>query len=430
MPRLSTDRVKDALLHPAADVRSEALRYFAEAHSRDQTAMPVVIEALERYGRTQAFRASYPIAELAQSDPTIRWAVGELNVRTEDADTSHYLSGFARLLRRADPRLILPYQSEILAAPGFDQEFHDQLTRRLAYQSWDTEALWRELEAICEAGKAANHYVDMRWDVAEDVVDVLAGQGDQNADRVMALLGRTIDYTQDTPEVLLQPLAARLAGRMRFEPAVPLLVAKLHEDADLLLEECQEALIRIGTDAVVQAVRAAYPLAKSDFRLFAGGVLEGIHTDLAVEACIELLDQETDLDFQSGLAFALVSHFSTEGNEIVRQLVLDDPDLLKLRDRLVTVCHLMGQDLPELEQWQAQAEEEKREREKAREKLRASVRVVDRPSSYPHTPLEPLPPLIPQVPVHRTEPKVGRNDPCPCGSGKKFKKCCLNRTAS
>ena len=24
-------------------------------------------------------------------------------------------------------------------------------------------------------------------------------------------------------------------------------------------------------------------------------------------------------------------------------------------------------------------------------------------------------------------PKVGRNDPCPCGSGKKFKKCCDGR---
>lgn len=23
--------------------------------------------------------------------------------------------------------------------------------------------------------------------------------------------------------------------------------------------------------------------------------------------------------------------------------------------------------------------------------------------------------------------KVGRNDPCPCGSGKKHKKCCLNK---
>lgn len=28
-------------------------------------------------------------------------------------------------------------------------------------------------------------------------------------------------------------------------------------------------------------------------------------------------------------------------------------------------------------------------------------------------------------PVQRIAPKVGRNDPCPCGSGKKYKKCCL-----
>jgi curved DNA-binding protein CbpA len=27
-------------------------------------------------------------------------------------------------------------------------------------------------------------------------------------------------------------------------------------------------------------------------------------------------------------------------------------------------------------------------------------------------------------PIRRTAPKVGRNDPCPCGSGKKYKKCC------
>ena len=27
------------------------------------------------------------------------------------------------------------------------------------------------------------------------------------------------------------------------------------------------------------------------------------------------------------------------------------------------------------------------------------------------------------APVRRDEPKVGRNDPCPCGSGKKYKKC-------
>jgi SEC-C motif-containing protein len=27
-------------------------------------------------------------------------------------------------------------------------------------------------------------------------------------------------------------------------------------------------------------------------------------------------------------------------------------------------------------------------------------------------------------PMKREEPRIGRNDPCPCGSGKKYKKCC------
>lgn len=27
-------------------------------------------------------------------------------------------------------------------------------------------------------------------------------------------------------------------------------------------------------------------------------------------------------------------------------------------------------------------------------------------------------------PIKRSTPKIGRNEPCPCGSGKKFKKCC------
>ena len=32
--------------------------------------------------------------------------------------------------------------------------------------------------------------------------------------------------------------------------------------------------------------------------------------------------------------------------------------------------------------------------------------------------------LVPQAPYVRKEAKIGRNDPCPCGSGKKYKKCC------
>ena len=41
---------------------------------------------------------------------------------------------------------------------------------------------------------------------------------------------------------------------------------------------------------------------------------------------------------------------------------------------------------------------------------------------------EPESPKVFELPIKREMPKVGRNDPCPCGSGKKYKSCC-GRTA-
>jgi len=48
--------------------------------------------------------------------------------------------------------------------------------------------------------------------------------------------------------------------------------------------------------------------------------------------------------------------------------------------------------------------------------------VVPTPRGEPRT-AEPAYHIAP-APYRREGPKVGRNDPCPCGSGKKFKKCC------
>ena len=48
------------------------------------------------------------------------------------------------------------------------------------------------------------------------------------------------------------------------------------------------------------------------------------------------------------------------------------------------------------------------------------------PSGFPARPAAPPRVGGDDAPVHtvrRDEPKVGRNDPCPCGSGKKYKKC-------
>ena len=283
--------------------------------------------------------------------------------------------------------------------------------------TWNGEALWRELEAICEEGKDKTYAGEMRWHEAEDIVEQLARQGAQHADRMMKLLRRKIEDYEDNPQTWLEPLVVKLAGELRHEPAIPLIVAKLHEDAEVLSEECQAALVKIGGDDVIRAVRQDYPTAEFHFRLYGSGVLGRVHTDIAVQVLIELLPQEQDLDQQVWLAQALVGHFSTEGNEVARKVLLDDPDLHSLRDDLVVACTLMGQDFPELEAWRKEAQEEKR---------RKPFIYGDTASSPPAARIPAAP--RPLVPIQRAEKKkVGRNDPCPCGSGKKFKKCCMNK---
>jgi hypothetical protein len=49
-----------------------------------------------------------------------------------------------------------------------------------------------------------------------------------------------------------------------------------------------------------------------------------------------------------------------------------------------------------------------------------------KPAAQPKRPQQPSR-YVPELNPHR---KVGRNDPCPCGSGKKFKKCCLSAEAA
>ena len=51
-------------------------------------------------------------------------------------------------------------------------------------------------------------------------------------------------------------------------------------------------------------------------------------------------------------------------------------------------------------------------------------------ASYPS--FDPLPPTAPPPsepvePFRNAAPKIGRNDPCWCGSGKKYKKCHLGK---
>jgi hypothetical protein len=62
-------------------------------------------------------------------------------------------------------------------------------------------------------------------------------------------------------------------------------------------------------------------------------------------------------------------------------------------------------------------------------------RVVDDPKHPDHAKVCPPGrpdyggPAFPKKPVRRESPKIGPNELCPCGSGKKFKKCCMGKAS-
>ena len=62
------------------------------------------------------------------------------------------------------------------------------------------------------------------------------------------------------------------------------------------------------------------------------------------------------------------------------------------------------------------------QRREAAAKQKMAFEHADARSAVPETEDQPAPATT-QQPMTRAQPKVGRNDPCPCGSGKKYKQC-------
>jgi SEC-C motif len=440
--RFPEARIKDAILHPDPEIRDRATSYFAKSYSHDPSFMAQVIKAVETYGRQDAYRLIGLSRDLRQTEESIAWVIDELNDDQSD-QYENYTFNLSMVLVKADPVLLLPRESAVLAASHLLPDLRVAFTERLRMLSWDAETCWRELEAFCEAGKDRQYANEVDLGHARRIVEALARHGTECEDKIHALLEQKVQDYRQSPMKWMEPLVVRLAGQAHLESTIPLIINKLSEDGgDILNEECAQALTRIGTPAVLHAVAEAFPDANSHFRLYATGPLENIHSDLAVETGLRLLGQERDEMIQGSLAHALLYQFATEGIEATRQLLLGRQELdfegRGLRDDLLETCTLMGERFPEYNEWMASAKTEREEHRKrvkelegdprgmllfALEKLTGKKAPVV-PRAKP--PLPPMPRLtLPRQPERKQ--KVGRNDPCPCGSGKKFKMCCGRR---
>ena len=426
--RLPEAKIKEAILHDEKLARQEAVYYFSNCFSRDNDVMPLAIQAIEKYGRRQAFQYVHMLANLAQTEATVEWAIRELH-KEEDKFEDHdsYFTALSRMLCNADPQLLVPRAQEIVKAPGFLNDLTFEFQERLDLLTWDADRCWKELEDICQEAVKPD-MADFDFGHAHRVVEALAHQGDNYTDKILELLGLKVTDFENDPMSWMENFLIELAGEMRLEQAIPLLVAKLHEEGDYVLEESVNALGKIGTDCAAEAITEGWLATGWDYRLFATSALEKVHSDTTVRKCLELLPQDKDSDIRTKLADALLAQFPEEGIEPVREMVARrayDSQGLDLPARLVAVSTIMDVTFPELSVWKREVEERQARTERRMKEMSGFFQTPApaRPAPEPRDDyLEPRP-----APILRLEEKVGRNDPCPCGSGKKYKKCCLNK---
>lgn len=440
--RLSENSIKEAILDTDPEIRQRATRFFAKSFSSDTSVMPLVIKAVETFGREDAYHLIGSSRDLPQTEDTIDWIIDELNDEQSD-QYENYTYNLSMILVKADCAVLLSKESAILESHHFLGELRASFSERLQMLSWDEATCWQKLEAFCEDGKDKRYINEVNLSYANRIVEALARYGDECEEKVHVLLRQKVEDYHHNPMKWMEPLVVRLAGEANLESTVPLLVTKLIEDGgDLLNERCAEALSRIGTSAVLEAVAEAYPAAPHHFRNYATGPLEYIRSDLAIEKCLHLLKQEKENGIRAHLAHALLSHFAQEGIEESRALLMGqelDIESRGLRNYLVETCTIMGERFPEYDEWRATEKAEKEEHWKRVKELenepaallQFAFEKLAGKTSTAELKQEPTVSRQPHL-IHpvKTESKqrIRRNEPCPCGSGKKFKKCCMNNS--
>ena len=435
--RLTEQQVRESLARDDRRVRSAALNYLAEARSPDTSIIDDVIAVVEQRGHVEAFKFSHSIADLAQNEKSLVWAIEQLKSGLDlPAEASgQFQYTLQNMLANSAPQLLRPHLEAIARLPKMSDSIRTKVERRMRLAETPSEQLWLQLEVLCEKGKSAEYYHAFDHETACDIASAL-GRDTSQAERMMEWLGQDADPNQASLLVWMEIFVAVMAGELRYAPAIPLLVRKLHVDSEILAEKCVESLVRIGSDEVIRAVGNGYPGAESHFRLYSTGVFNRIHSDLAVATGLELARHEQDEWQRSWLTNDLVGQFSTEAIDAARELVMQvEPEETDLYDSLIYACRTMNYEVPELAEW---------ERDFPERDFYGDI-VVGSPFSHVHSLddrdddyVEELNPWLEPEPVEQLTPvalaadgmKIGRNDLCLCGSGKKYKKCCLHKFQS
>ena len=434
--RLPTEKIKEAILHPDQSVREAAIIYLADTESHNPAIMTQAIEAFQRYG-FDAFGTFSFLIELQQSSESIVWLVNEIERVGESTEEQEreFASSLQRVLRQSDPELLKQHFETICSMQHLGELSQRVIADRIAVDCLMADGLWMELDNFCK-DHDDDKLEDEDWEHGRAIVAALARDRVRACQQVMHILDDPGEYT-GWHEVFI----ARLAGELKLESAVSMLADRLEDPDTWACQEAERALQKIGTDAVVREFARRNVDGDWDMRLIVAGGLERVRTDFSMQTCLDLLNKEEDEVIRGILLESVLMNFCPDGIEPARQHILHtakSPEMLEVRTALLVACKLVAETFPEFEAWQEDAKHDVEFRRQWFEdhpfKPIADLGEFDEDDfdedTFADTDLEEEESGDSPPTTLRRNQRISRNDPCPCGSGKKFKKCCYGKVDS
>lgn len=434
--QLSTDQLKTGWLHPHRVVRNVVAAHFAEILTTDPDVTAHAIRGAREFGWQRFLTWDHQFTSLPLADDeAFEWVCGEVE-RTDDGAPSDNLRWhLTRMLARAEITLVERHRARLLALAPLRPEERQILLTRLELATCAPAEAWRRLEDHCRMAAAGETFDDARIPEAELLLEPLVRAGTESVARVMDVLSKPpSDGAGDDPADWLTGLMMILAGRLRIEEAAPRIWDLMAVDWDWYYDTAEAALTRIGTPAVARLIGQRYPQAEWEDRLPATIILARIRCDEAAAVIEAALRDEDDDGLRAELGVAAAAQFDDRLVPLAIEVFNEDPadpERGEICERLVAFSHLSGHDLPERDGWERDADE-------ADDHMRRRIDRVTGPLTNRLG--GPFDDDLDLGDLHHAEDadaagarlqrgsQVGRNEPCPCGSGTKYKRCCLRDT--
>lgn len=261
----------------------------------------------------------------------------------------------------------------------------------------------------------------------EDLINVLKDVG---SDFPELILNRLIELSpiKELKATLTEELLTwgdiwivRLMGRIGDDAFVPDLVRVVRESDSLsyIREDAIRALNGMDESAHKSLLSVIQDGELTDaWDVFV--LLEHLPYPESFDIAVKLWE-DGDMDSSEIYAACLENIGDSRGIEALQEIFFEG-NAAFVGDSLEVLSLLYNKDIPELRTIHQERKARLKRQEQRRKELAELAAQVKKRGSNENSPQKGT-----VKTVRRKAPKVGRNAPCPCGSGKKYKKCCLNK---